>query len=115
MNLLITDMYLDTFRQLKRGNHKGVVSNAKPYLVLSILDAIEAKSVLNNRIYFEVLAPYYKKENTQFSPEIKPSPMSYPFYHLWTELFYHLQWRTTPQKKRRRLLNLSRIILSMHI
>lgn len=96
MNTLLTQQYTDILRLLKRGNYRGKVFNAKPLLLFSIFDAIEENSIKDNKIHIEELREYYNHENNKFST--KPSPIQYPYYHLWTESFYHLKWITQPQK-----------------
>lgn len=99
MNTLVKQLYIDSIRQLNRGNYRGIISNAKPYLLISILDAISDLCVKDNTIYMDDIKPYYQATNAKYSPDIKPSPLSYPFYHLGAESFYHLQWRNAPIKK----------------
>lgn len=40
MNTYVLDMYRQMFASLRRGNIKGVCSNAKPVFLLSIMDYI---------------------------------------------------------------------------
>jgi len=98
MGSFVVRQYYDSLRQLKRGNYKGIVSNAKPYLLLSIINALENNEIKDNKIYLTDILPYYLKFSKQFSPQIKPSPISYPFYHLKTESFYHLNWKEMEMK-----------------
>lgn len=99
MNAIIKQLYLDSFRQLKRGNYRGFVSNAKPYLLISIINAVSKAEIKDNRILIDEIAPIYKEICIRFSPETKPTPLSYPYYHLGAEPFYHLKWKSTPIKK----------------
>lgn len=84
--------YLDLVRQLKRGNYRGIVSNAKPLFIISLISAIENGIVQNNRIFIDDIIPFFKKISIQYNSGATPTPTSYPFYHLHTESFYHLMW-----------------------
>lgn len=91
-------LYLDLIRQLKRGNYRGVVSNAKPLFVISLISAIDNGILQNNHIFIDDIIPLFKKISLQYNPCSKPTPTSYPFYHLHTEPFYQLKWIDKPVK-----------------
>ena len=98
MNPIIIQLYNDYLLQLKRGNYKGLVSNAKPIALLSIIAAISNSAVKENKILFDNLISYYKEVNRKYGI-IRVTPLSYPFYHLATEPFYHLMWKVKPIKR----------------
>lgn len=98
MNDLLIMLYLDNFRLLKRGNYRGVISNAKPYFIITIINAIETRVLSNNCIYIDDITPLFKNVSRLYSPTEIPTPSSYPFYHLHTECFYHLNWIGNPLK-----------------
>ena len=49
---LLSDTYKTTILKIKRGHNNGVVSNAKPILVLAIIEAIDEGILLGNKINF---------------------------------------------------------------
>ena len=51
---LLSDTYKTTILKIKRGHNNGVVSNAKPILVLAIIEAIDE----GNLIYKESQSEY---------------------------------------------------------
>ena len=50
---LQSDYYKTAILQLKRGNYKGHVSNAKTYYLLSILERIDKGFLVDNKIIFD--------------------------------------------------------------
>ena len=99
----MTNFALELYRQmvtsLKRGNTKGVFSNAKPIFLLSIIDYIPQMKEKNQfkwevkewqRIYEDL---YKKMENSKTTPFWKP------FYYMSSEPFYSLKWETMPTDK----------------
>lgn len=47
------DYYIDLVCQMKRGNYRGHVYNAKPIFLLFILEQIDKKEIKYNRISFQ--------------------------------------------------------------
>lgn len=99
MIVQLLDYYIDLVRQIKRGNYRGHVYNAKPIFLLFVLDQIENKVIKNNNILFSKLtsADSYERFSKQFSS--KPTPIQYPFYYLQTEPFWHLVWKNGEEIK----------------
>ena len=89
----ILSYYTTLVFQIKRGNYRGRVYNAKPIFLLFILNQIEKKVIKNNRIYFFRLVSddSYKIFSKQYTD--KPTAIQYPFYHLKNEPFWHLYWK----------------------
>ena len=90
----ILSYYITLVFQIKRGNYRGRVYNAKPIFLLFILDQIEKKVIKNNRIYFLRLVSdnSYKIFSRQYTGNV-PTAIQYPFYHLKNEPFWHLDWK----------------------
>ena len=90
----ILNYYLTLVFQIKRGNYRGRVYNAKPIFLLFILNQIEKKVIKNNRIYFLRLVSdsSYKMFSKRYTG-YTPTAIQYPFYHLKNEPFWHLDWK----------------------
>lgn len=100
------DLLRDTYRSLlirtKRGNSRGVVKNAKPILVIAIIDAIEEGIILGNKIIFgdPQIKRIYENDFRSCSSNggslhranIKVTPYNMPFFHLNAEPYYHIKW-----------------------
>ena len=85
--------YRDILLTITRGSYRGIFINAKPLLVLTIIDAIEKDTVKNNKIYFsKELLEAYKQLTKEHGLQI--TPLFKPFYYLSYESFWHLKWKT---------------------
>lgn len=93
------DYYIDLVCQMKRGNYRGYVYNAKPIFLLFILEQIDKKEIKYNRISFQrcLSDNSYENFSKQYTP--KPTPLQYPFYHLQNEPFWHLVWKDGKKAK----------------
>lgn len=79
-------MVLSVKTQIVAGRRKV----AKPIFFLAILKAIEKQLLLENKIrYTDELENIYKSLYMEYGEVL--SPMKYPFYHLKSDGFYHLQ------------------------
>lgn len=85
-------MYRQMFTSLKRGNIKGVFSNAKPIFIITLLDLID-HHFRNNAIKWsdETLEHQYLMNFVRYDSN-KPTPLWKPFYYLGSEPFYYLHW-----------------------
>lgn len=83
------EIYCNMFISLKRGNHRGVVSNAKPIFLISMIEAIP---FIGNQFNVDNLwlKDFYKGNESYFS---NMTPFVAPFFHLNSEPFYHLKWK----------------------
>lgn len=93
---LVLEMYRQMFVSLRRGNSRGVYSNAKPIFLVSLLDYI-ASGIDSNQISwgdksFESI--YISNFNGHSTSE--PTPFWKPFYYMSSEPFYQLIWIETP-------------------
>lgn len=93
------DYYIDLVCQMKRGNYRGYVYNAKPIFLLFILEQIEKKEIKYNRISFLRCLSDNSYENFSKQYTTKPTPLQYPFYHLKNETFWHLVWKDGKEAK----------------
>lgn len=102
MSDLDIQAYKQALLKTHRGNRGGVFSNAKPLLVIAIIDAINAGMITHNTITFDnqELEAIYKKlfiscdedYDGPISSNIKVTPFQMPFFHLNQEPYYHLKW-----------------------
>ena len=88
---LQSDYYKTAILQLKRGNYRGHVSNAKTYYLLSILERIDKGLLTENKIKFDEEAKKFY-ENQCLSNKDAVTPFAKPFFHLSSSLFYHIKW-----------------------
>ena len=82
--------------QLKRSVVRGgIVINAKPIFILSLIELIrKGLSCPNVFLYAEPLfAIYYEIWQKLYSDKI-PTPIYKPFYHLTNDGFWHIKWKT---------------------
>lgn len=100
MNELLFNFYKTAFLSITRGNHCGIVINAKPLYYITILDQINVKEeVIDNRIPFsENLNNAYINTCKDYQPEVEPTPFFKPYYYSKSEPFYHLKYRQEPPK-----------------
>ena len=91
MNELKLQYYKVAFISVKRSAAHGVYNNAKPVLLLSIIDKIEDGTIKDNFIPFseELNAEYKKKQS--LSAKAGHTSMIYPYYYLHSDGFYHLE------------------------
>lgn len=92
------ELYRQMFASIKRGNTKGVFSNAKPVFLISLIEIIPSHE--ENKFFWgdtEIGARYH----SNFSDFIKekPTPMWKPFFYMSSEPFYELIWKNTPPDK----------------
>lgn len=108
---IIEKTYKDLLLQTKRGNNRGIISNAKPIFVLSIIDAISQGVIIGNKIEFEnkdlqeiyqkSFVSYQNKSTSIFRANIYVTPYNLPYFHLNAEPYYHIKWQdgiTPPQQ-----------------
>lgn len=88
---LQSDYYKTAILQLKRGNYKGHVSNAKTYYLLSILERIDRELLVDNKIKFDDEAKeFYENQCLAYKDVV--TPFAKPYFHLSSSLFYHIRW-----------------------
>lgn len=95
MNQLKLKYYKSVLLQIKRGNNRGIFSNAKPILVISIFDSISNGIIEENKIYFLTgnIESIYANNYLQYAPQEKKAPFYMPFFHLSSDEFWHLLWQ----------------------
>jgi putative restriction endonuclease len=95
MNSLKVCYYKTIFLQIKRGNNRGVFSNAKPIFIISIFDCIEDKIFTENKINLspDGIVPIYKDNYQKYAPLENITPVYMPFFHLSSEEYWHIKWK----------------------
>ncbi len=98
------DIYSEMLKTMRLGLRNGKVATSKPILILSIFDSISSGDVSDNQILFEnncvrnrfkVLSEFFNVPiKTQFLPIFIR-----PFYHLNSEPFYELVWKSDDRPK----------------
>lgn len=91
MNQLKFQYYKVAFISIKRNALNGSYNNAKPILLLTILDEIENGSIKDNVIYYsQELQEAYNKNAKKYLLT-NNTPLVYPYYYLHSDGFYHLE------------------------
>lgn len=95
--------YKDYLLNTHRGNCGGFFSNAKPLLLIAVIDAIDVGMITENKIYFnnkELEGIYNKlflscdsKYEGPIHSNYKITPYQLPFFHLNKEKYYHIMWK----------------------
>lgn len=92
---LIFDYYKTSLLSIRRGSNKGVISNAKPIFILTLIKSIEDGLIIGNKIdYSENLKELYLKQCVFFEPKIKPALFQKPFFHFAADSVYHIKWKS---------------------
>ena len=99
MNTFVLDMYRQMFASLRRGNIKGVYSNAKPIFLISIIDYITHLKNPNHFIWGDKNFEDIYISNFKIYDSSVPTPLWKPFYYMSSEPFYDLIWQEPPNDK----------------
>ncbi len=80
---------------ITRGNIRGVFSNAKPILLLAIIDEIAEGEIIGNRLPYthEALKNKYHALYSILETNKTVTPINKPFFHLCSEPFFHIGWK----------------------
>ena len=82
----------DTVISVKRAKYNGIFINAKPILLISIMDAYTCQIFIDNEVrIIDSLIELYQKNCTIFQPKTIPTPFYIPFFHLTSDGFWHLK------------------------
>lgn len=100
MNKLLFNFYKTAFLSINRGNHCGIVVNAKPLYYITIINQINKKEeLIDNRIPFsEKMNNAYIYTCKEYQPNTKPTLFFKPYYYSKSEPFYHLKYKKEPPK-----------------
>ena len=100
---LSTEFYKKIIMQTKRGNNHGIISNAKPIFVLTIIEAISEGFIIGNKILFNNIEliglyksnyiKYNNKGNRVYRNAVNITPFRMPYFHLNAEPYYHIKWK----------------------
>ncbi|MCR5361100.1 MAG: hypothetical protein K6E73_03720 [Bacteroidales bacterium] len=92
--------YASKIINVRQAKIKGEFVVAKPMLLLSVIDLIDAGEVTDNRIhfddrledlYFELMRQYVRDSGS------KVTPAEYPYWHLQSDGFWHLHGVEMPE------------------
>ena len=98
---LYRTMMLQIRRSVVRG---GVVVNAKPLFMLALIEDIRRGLPNQNMFaYDECLASIYYEKWKTFYPNMVPTPICKPFYHLANDGFWNIKWKSRVVERRIRL------------
>ena len=116
------NLYRTMMLQIRRSVVKGgVVVNAKPLFMLALIEDIRRGLPNQNMFaYDECLARIYYEKWKTFYPNMVPTPICKPFYHLANDGFWNIKWKSrvveppATDKKKKKLGNITKI-KSYHI
>lgn len=98
MKNIKVEIYTDILLQIKRGNHRGKIINAKPLFILNLIELVEKSIITTNCFYFnDVLSKSFEEIQKRYNQNI--SPMYYPYYYLATQNFWHHKYKINSTKK----------------
>ena len=86
---LLLDYYVTEVLSVTQAHAKGVVVPAKPLLMVSVIDYINQGKCSDNKIIFTDLIDFYDTNLKLTNACV--TPMSYPFYFMGSESFWHLR------------------------
>lgn len=93
------NLYKDCLHKVRRNKCRGIVINAKPCLLLAVIENISKGIIKDNIIIFnEELLDVYKIIWGKLSFPISVTPMWKPFFFLTSDGFWHLMWKNQSSK-----------------
>ena len=92
VNQYLLDYYRIAFLSTKQKVTGDKLNLAKPVLLLSVISAIEDGLLADNRIHYQIIKPIYEELIQKVQDE--PTPIKYPFYHLKSDGFWKLEWKS---------------------
>ena len=93
MTSLIFTYHKEVLLSVRCAKVRGVFINAKPILLISILDAYSVGLFSENKIRIcEQLIEFYKVNSKNYQPEIRQTPFYKPFFHLTGDKFWALKF-----------------------
>ncbi len=99
MNTLCIRYVSTNVASLRRGNIKGLYSNAKPVFLLSIIDYITHLENPNHFIWGDKNFENIYISNFKIYDCSAPTPFWKPFYYMSSEPFYNLIWQKPPNEE----------------
>ncbi len=92
MGPLNFEYHKDTLLSVKRAKYNGFFINAKPILLISILDAYSLGVISDNKIKIsKQLIDLYNNNSKIYQPDNKQTPFYKPFFHLTSDGFWFLK------------------------
>lgn len=86
------EIYRQMIVSIKRGNRSGVVSNAKPVFLLSLIECVPFLRENLISVGNPFLKDFYNANIQYFAPKCK-APLAMPYFHLNTCPFYSIIWK----------------------
>ena len=98
---LVYNTYKTDLLRIKRGNCRGIFSNAKPIFMVSLIDAINEGLILGNKIPFaseglKGIYDYNSAYNCSVQDIVRRNSFTeyrLPYFHMNAESFYHIKWK----------------------
>lgn len=99
------DMYRIMLLRIKRSVIRGgIVINAKPILLITLIELIGEGLIKNNQVIISKdVEERYKTKYEELAPGETMTPIYRPFYHLMSDGFWHL--KTTEELPAKKLTN----------
>lgn len=94
----LVKLYAEMFRKIKRGNFRGILSNAKPIYLLALIDYASQSNKNEFSFSDDKLKKVYNNQRDLLDKTCKTQFVN-PFFHLDTESFYHLIWKGNSKPK----------------
>lgn len=98
MNQYALDMYRQMFLTMRRGHANGEPSKAKPVFILSLIEFIPLISQNLIQISDPILIDYYTTNLELYTGKKTPS-LPVPFFHMDSEPFYEILWKSSDRPK----------------
>lgn len=95
---LQVNIFSEMFQKITRGNYRGTFSNAKPIYLLSLIDLASNSKENQISLSDKSLLDLYTLNQDLFDTNCKTS-LIYPFFHLDSEPFYELVWKSDERPK----------------
>jgi putative restriction endonuclease len=93
MTSLVFAYHKEMLLSVRRAKVKGVFINAKPILLISILDSYSLGVLTDNKIKIcEQLIELFNKNSKIYQPELKQTPFFKPFFHLTTDRIWSFKF-----------------------
>jgi putative restriction endonuclease len=98
-----SERYKELILATKRGQNRGIYSNAKPVYVLAIMEAVSDGIIIGNKIlpdnqelkqlYEQAFARSQSGGDSLYKANGNITPFFMPFFHLNAEPYYHIKWK----------------------
>ena len=90
-NQYLIDFYKIGILSMKMKITGGKTNLAKPVLLISVFDAIDAGLISDNKIIYNTIKPIYEANLKKVQEE--ETPLKYPFFYMASDGFWRLEWK----------------------